>query len=177
MPSKNVPPAKESVTDREFVISRVFDAPRELVWRAWTEPQHLAQWWGPKGMTNPVCELEVRPGGACCIVMRTPEGTEYPMKGVFVEIVPPERLVLTMDVSGHPKEWHDAIDPQRKPGENPVGEMLQTVTFEDLQGKTRQTVHTRFRNAAIAQAMVKMGMNEGWSQSLDRLEALLSHLA
>ena len=159
----------------EFLISRVFDAPRELVWKAWTEPERLTQWWGPRGFTNPVCELDVRPGGAHRVVMRSADGVDYPIKGVFREIVAPERLVMTMDCSEHPAEWHDLVDPNRdKNNRNPAGEMLQTVTFEDLGGKTRLTIRTRFESAGIRNAMVKMGMNEGWSESLERLT---EHLA
>lgn len=159
----------ESSTAPEFVISRVFDAPRELVWQSWTEPRHLAQWWGPRGMTNPVCELEVRPGGAYRIVMRAPDGAEYPMEGIFREVVAPARLVLTMDCSGHPDAWHDLVDPNRDKTKKPRVELLQTVTFENLGGKTRLTVRTTFASLALRDAMLKMGMTEGWSQSLDRL--------
>jgi uncharacterized protein YndB with AHSA1/START domain len=87
----------ESAADglgREFLITRVFDATRELVFRACTEPGHLAQWWGPKGFSNPVCEWEVRPGGKNYVVRRAPNGTDYPMGGEFRETVPPERLVF-----------------------------------------------------------------------------------
>src|ERR1700733_2730137 len=79
----------------EVTITRVFDAPRDLVFAAWTDAKHLAKWWGPHHFTNPVCELDVRVGGAIRIDMRGPQGTVYPMTGVFHEIVPPERLVFT----------------------------------------------------------------------------------
>src|ERR1043165_653811 len=93
--------------EREVKIVRTFNAPLALVWAAWTEPQHVAQWWGPKGFTNPVCELDVRPGGAFRIDMCSPDGTIYPGKGVYHEIVEPERLVLTStafdDEAGEPR--------------------------------------------------------------------------
>ncbi len=92
---------------RDFVITRVFDAPRDLVFEAWTEPKHMKQWWGPRIFTNNVAEMDVRPGGAYRLVMRGDNGVEYPITGIFREIVKPARLVMTMDVSGHPKEWHD----------------------------------------------------------------------
>ncbi len=158
----------------DFVISRSFDAPRALVWEAWTDPRHLARWWGPSIVTNPVCELDVRPGGAYRIVMRLPDGVDYPLKGVFREVVRPERLVMTMDCSEHPEAWHRLIDPHHRPGGNPAGELLQTVTFEDLDHRTRLTIRIRFASAAIGDAMKKMGMNEGWSQSLDRLATVLA---
>src|SRR5260370_17380009 len=79
---------------RELVITRVFDAPRELVWKAWTDPKHMAQWWGPQGFTNPVCELDVRRGGALRIVMRAPDAAQHPMRGGFPEVLYPDRLAL-----------------------------------------------------------------------------------
>jgi uncharacterized protein YndB with AHSA1/START domain len=173
MARENPPPAEPS-PEREFFITRVLAAPRTLVWQAWTEPRHVLHWWGPQGFTNPVCELDVRPGGAYRITMRGADGVDYPITGVFKEIVPPERLVMTMDCSGHPDAWHKMIDPTRKAGENPVGQMLQTVTFEDVGGQTRLSIRTRFGTVAIRDAMAKLGMTEGWSQSLDRLAALLS---
>jgi uncharacterized protein YndB with AHSA1/START domain len=158
-----------------FVISRTFNAPRELVWKAWTEPKHMAQWWGPSNFTCPVCELAVQPGGAYRIVMRGTDGVEYPITGVYREIVPPERLVMTMDCTGHPSAWHDMVKPDRKKGENnPAGTMLQTVTFEDFGGRTVLTIRIRFETPAICDAMVKMGMHEGWSLSLDRLASLVA---
>jgi len=165
-------PARE-VAERTFVISRIFDAPREMVFKAWTDPQHMARWWGPHGFTNPVCEMDVRPGGAYRIVMRSPEGVDYPLKGVYSEVVPPERLVMTDDCSEHPAEWHDLVNPNRK-GQTTL-EALSTVTFEDVGGgKAKLTVQTLFESVAFRDALLRMGMSEGWSQSLERLA---SHLA
>jgi uncharacterized protein YndB with AHSA1/START domain len=167
--------ASTATSDREFVISRVFDAPRERVFKAWTVPEQTARWWGPKGFTNPVCAMDVRPGGTYRIVMRGPDGVEYPLKGVYREIMEPERLVMTEDCSEHPAEWHDLVNPNRKKGEGmPVLEALSTVTFGEFSGKTRLTIQTLFESAAIRDAMVKTGMNEGWAQSLDRLADYLA---
>jgi uncharacterized protein YndB with AHSA1/START domain len=161
--------------EREFVISRVLDAPRELVWKAWIDPERMAQWWGPAGFTSPVCEMDVRPGGAHRIVMRGADGVEYPVKGIYREVVAPERLVMTLDCSEHPAQWHNLVKPYRRRDEvNPAGEMLSTVTFEDLGGRTRLTIRTLFESGAIRDALLKMGMSDGWSQSLVRLE---EHLA
>ena len=113
--------AVEDYTGREFVITREFDAARELVFQAWTDPKHLAQWWGPKGFTNPVCEWDVRPGGKIYDVMRAPNGDRHPMGGVFREIVAPERLVFSCG----------ALD---EDGEL-LFEFLHTVTFA---GRKRQ---------------------------------------
>src|SRR5690349_8008540 len=91
------------MTERTVVITRIFDAPRELVFEAWINPMHLAAWFGPKGFTNPVCEVDLRIGGKLRIVMRAPDGTQHPMIGIFREIVRPERLVFTniaTDVAG-----------------------------------------------------------------------------
>jgi uncharacterized protein YndB with AHSA1/START domain len=163
--------------ERDFVITRVFNAPRELMFRAWTEPRHMARWWGPHEFTNPVCDMDVRPGGAYRIVMRGADGTDYPITGVFREVVPPERLVLTMDCSEHPEAWHDLVQPNRRPDEtNPAGVMLSTVTFEAVGAKTLLTVRMRLASPATRDAMLKMGMTEGWSQSLDRLEDLLAKI-
>lgn len=159
----------------KFVISRIIHAPRALVFRAWTDPQQLTQWWGPRGFSNPVCELDVRRGGLYRIVMRGVDGIDYPIKGVYREVEEPSLLVMTLDCSEHPKAWHDLVNPTRAPGDdNPAGEMLQTVTFEDMGGKTRLTIRLRIKSAAILAAMRKMGMNEGWSESLDRLEQLMA---
>jgi len=161
--------------EREFVITRIINAPRALVFEAWTDPKYMAEWWGPHTFTNPVCEMDVWPGGAYRIVMRGPDGVEYPVKGVYREVVEPEWLVMTQDCSEHPAEWHDLVNPnRRKEEDNPAGEMLSTVTFEEHDGKTKLAIRTRFDSAAIRDAMLKMGMTEGWSQSLERLEA---HLA
>ena len=112
---------------REVVITRVFDAPRALVWQAWTEPTHLARWWGPKEFTNPVCEVDLRPGGALRIVMRGPDGVEYPMGGVFHEIAEPERLVYSSSALED-----EAGEPQL--------EVLTTVTFAERNRRTELTM-------------------------------------
>jgi uncharacterized protein YndB with AHSA1/START domain len=148
-----------ALAERQLVITRMFDAPRELVFRAWTDPEQVARWWGPKGFTNPVCEIDARPGGALRIVMRAPDGAEHPMKGVFREVVEPERLVFT----------NIAVDAQ--------GDILLNgltiVTFADQDGKTRLTVQTSAVGLAAEAAQMLAGMEEGWTQSIDRLEAYL----
>jgi len=140
---------------RELVITRIFDAPREIVFKAWTEPERLERWWGPKGFTNPVCEVDVRPGGAIRIHMRGPDGVVYPMTGVFRDIVEPERLVFSSS----------ALD---KNG-NPLFEVLTTVTFSEHGGKTRLKLHASVAKATAAAAPHLAGMDQGWNQSLDRL--------
>jgi uncharacterized protein YndB with AHSA1/START domain len=148
--------------EREVIITRIFDAPRELVFKAWTDPKHVTRWWGPKDFTNPVCEMDVRPGGALRIVMRAPNGVDYPMRGVFREIVEPERLVFTniaLDESG-----------------NAVLEGLTTVTFAEHGGKTKLTLQTSTVGLVAEAAQKLEGMEEGWTQSLERLAELVRHL-
>lgn len=144
---------------REVTLTRIFDAPVQLVWTAWTEPRHLAQWWGPKSFTNPLCELDLRPGGAIHIDMRATNGAVHPMTGTFVEIVPCERLVFTSvarDLAG-----------------NPLLEARNTVTFEDVGGKTKLTVHCHAVGIAPIAPQMLAGMQIGWTMSLEKLAALV----
>jgi uncharacterized protein YndB with AHSA1/START domain len=141
---------------RELVLTRIIDAPRELVFRMWTDPVHLAKWWGPRDFTNPVCEIDPRPGGALRIVMRAPDGTDYPMAGTFREIVAPERLIFT----------NCALD---RDG-NVLLDGLTTVIFAEHSGKTRLTVQTRATALVHSAARYLEGMQAGWEQTLDGLE-------
>jgi uncharacterized protein YndB with AHSA1/START domain len=145
---------------REVTITRIFDAPRAVVFRAWTDAAQLAQWWRPKGFINPVCEIDARVGGALRIHMRGPDGSIYPMKGEFREIAPPERLAFTniaLDEAG-----------------NHILEGFTTVTFADDGGKTMMTLHTRAR-AVVDKAVTHLqGMEMGWTMSIDKLAAMLS---
>lgn len=150
------------MTDRDLVITRIFDAPRELVFQAWTDPKQVAQWWGPKDFTNPVCELDARPGGAILIHMRGPDGVVYPMKGKFQEIVPPERLVMLAS----------AIEDEEG---NSLLEVVTTVTFVEHEGTTILTVSPVVTKAAPEAAGALAGMEEGWNQSLVRLAELLAN--
>ena len=154
--------AETKATEREFTLTRTFDAPRDLVFKAWTDPVHLAQWWGPKTFTNPVCEVDLRPGGSLRIVMRAPDGSDHPMKGVFQEVVAPERLVFT----------NIAIDAAG----NHLIEGITTVTFAEQGGKTRLTLHTRAKALTDIAARMIAGMDQGWTQSIDELEAHLAAL-
>jgi uncharacterized protein YndB with AHSA1/START domain len=148
------------LAEREITITRVFAAPQTLVFNAWTDAAMLAQWWGPKGFTNPVCEIDARVGGALRIHMRAPDGSIYPMKGEFREIVAPDRLVFT----------NIAVD---EAGRHVI-EGLTTVTFAEEGGKTRLTLHTR-GSAVLEKAVAYLqGMETGWTMSIDKLEALLA---
>ena len=153
-------PAQTKVfAEREITITRVFDAPRAVVFEAWIDPAQLREWWGPKGFTNPVCEIDPRVGGAIRIHMRAPDGNVHPMKGEVREIVPPERLVFTniaVDAAG-----------------NPIINGLTTVTFAEEGGKTRLTLHTRGTAVVDYAATYLQGMEMGWTMSIDKLETLL----
>ncbi len=145
---------------QELVLTRIYGAPRILVFKAWTDAKHVARWWSPRGFTNPVCELDVRPGGLIRIDMRGPNGTIYPMKGVFHEIVEPERLVFT----------GTAMEDEHG---KPQLEILNTVTFEDFNGITKLTLHARLVTKDLQltpQVLAALsGMEQGWSESLYRL--------
>ena len=147
-------------TERELVLTRTFNAPRALVFAAWTDPTRVAQWWGPHGFTTPVCEVDARPGGAIRIHMRGPDGTVYPMTGVYQEVVAPERLVFTSA----------ALDKTGKP----LFEVLTTVTFAEQGGKTTLTLRARVIKSTAEAAPYLQGMEAGWTQTLERLE---THLA
>jgi len=141
-------------------LTRVYDAPRDLVWRAWTDPKHMAQWFGPRGFTSSVPELDVRAGGALRIVMHGPDGNDYPMKGVFREVKPPERLVFS----------NIAID---KDG-NHLLEGETTVILEEQGGKTKLTLKTYAKGLVPMAPQMLSGMEAGWSQSLDKLGETLA---
>lgn len=155
MPAKTVSPAA-AFSDREIVTTRVFDTPREQIFKAWTDPDHLMHWWGPKGFANTFQEFDLRPGGIWRFIMHGPDGVEYQNESVFVEVVEPERLVFR-----HLK---------------PVHEFQATVTFEDLGGKTKLTWRMLFESAAECDK-VKGYVVAANEQNLDRLEAQLAKTA
>lgn len=170
---ENAAADKPREKDLELELTRVFHAPRELVFEAWTDPARLARWFGPHGCTIPVCEVDARAGGAYRIVLRRPDGTDFPLRGVFREFVRPERLVMTRDVSAFPAEFHAEV--RRLGGVSsmhPEASVL-IVTFEDENGATRLRVRSLFREKGDRDAHVKMGAPDGWSQSFEKLAALL----
>jgi uncharacterized protein YndB with AHSA1/START domain len=160
--------------DSEFTISRVFDAPRELVYEAWVNPKHLAAWWGPKMFTNPICEIDAKVGGGFRLVMRGPKGDEYPMSGVFHELTPPGRIVATFDTSQHGEAWHRLVQPDAKVLDPHASDSLVTMTFANEAGKTRMTVNMKFKTPAIRDAMTRVGMGEGWTSSFEKMDELFA---
>jgi uncharacterized protein YndB with AHSA1/START domain len=134
----------------EMVITRILNAPRELVFKVWTEAEHIKHWWGPNGFTNTISKMEFRPGGMWEFVMHGPDGTDYPNVNEFVEIVRPEKIVL-------------------KHGHEPVFTM--TITFEEVGNQTRLTISNRFESREVFDnAIEKYGAAVGLKQNVDRLE-------
>jgi uncharacterized protein YndB with AHSA1/START domain len=148
---------------REVTLTRIIDAPRALVWAAWTEPKHMAQWWGPHQFTNPVCEMDVRPGGKMLIHMKAPDGTVYPMPAIFTEVVKPERLRFTAYAEG--------LDGTKYLESDTI------VTFEEQGARTKLTVKASAKGFHPAAPQMLAGMDAGWSQSLEKLETLLVQMA
>lgn len=151
------------MSDRELVLTRIIDAPREKVFRAWTDPELLKQWFAPLPYTTPLAELDVRPGGSNLVVMRDPDGNDLPNRGVYLEVVENERLVLT-----------DAYTEAWQPAEKPF--MTAILTFEDVGGKTRYTARCRHWTVEDRETHEKMGFHEGWGQCADQLAALVAKL-
>jgi uncharacterized protein YndB with AHSA1/START domain len=146
--------------ERELVITRIFDAPRSLVFKAWTDPEHLVHWLGPQGFTGTIMQMVARPGGAYRFHLRGPEGDDHWSQGVYREIVEPERLVMT-------RNWADAHGNPTSP------ETLLTVTFEEHGGKTKLTLHQAIFESVTARDLHR----GGWHSSLDRLAEYLVTVA
>lgn len=146
----------------DLLITRVFDAPREAVWKAWTDPKHFMRWWGPEGYTAPACEIDLRVGGKYLFCMRSPEGQDYWSTGVYRGIVPLERIAFT-DSFADEKGNVVSASHYGMEGEWPL-ELLVTVTFEDDDGKTIMTL----QHAGIPSGMLS-DCEAGWSGSFDKL--------
>ena len=144
--------------DFELVITRILDAPRALVFKAWTDPVHAARWWGPKGFTIHSCVMDVRLGGAWRICMRSSEGTEHCKRGVYRQIVAPERLVFTY-------AWEDAQG-------NPGHETLVTVTLAELGARTRLTMH----QTGFATVEARDSHRGGWTSCMERFAEYLAQV-
>ena len=160
--------APTTSTKQELVITRVFDAPRELVWRAWTEPEQVMRWWGPKGYTSPACEIDLRVGGRYLWCMRSPEGQDLWSTGVYREIVPLERIVCTNSFA----DENGNVVPASHYGitaDLPL-ELLTTVTFEELDGKTKLTL----KHSIPVPVAEQVGAREGWNESFDKLAESLA---
>jgi uncharacterized protein YndB with AHSA1/START domain len=153
--------------DRVLVIKRILDAPRVLVWKTWTDPEHRMRWWGPTGFTTHSCTMDVRPGGAWRLGMRSPEGIDYWQQGVYREIFVPERLVFTYafeDGEGGSELVRQGIEPGHQ--------TLVTVTFVERGRKTEMTVH----QAVFESVGARDDHQRGWTESLDRFAAYVTRL-
>ncbi len=147
-------------SDREIVMTRVFDAPRERVFKACTDPNAIPRWWGPSRYTTTVDTMDVRPGGAWRFISRDADGTEFAFKGVYREIVPPERSVQTFEFEGMP--GHVSVE---------------TMTLEEHDGKTTLTITSLFDSVEDRDGMLQSGMEVGAAETYDRLEDLLGSMA
>ncbi|MGI8564830.1 MAG: SRPBCC family protein [Candidatus Dormibacter sp.] len=142
---------------QEVVVTRVFDAPREVVFKAITDPNLIPKWWGPRSQTTIVDKMDLRPGGAWRFIGREPDGSEYAFHGVYHAIVPPERIVNTFEFEGMPGHV-----------------LMETVTLEDVDGKTRMTTKSVYQSIEDRDGMVGAGMETGATESGDRLAELLA---
>jgi uncharacterized protein YndB with AHSA1/START domain len=145
--------------DRELVLTRLIDAPREKLFKCWTQPELMKQWFAPLPWTLPHAEVDLRTGGSSKIVMRSPEGQEFPSQGVYLEIVENEKIVFT-----------DAYTEAWAPSEKPF--FTGIITFEDEGGKTRYTALARHWTVEDRKAHEEMGFHEGWGQCADQLAEL-----
>jgi uncharacterized protein YndB with AHSA1/START domain len=151
--------------EHELVLTRLIDAPRHALFRCWTEPKLLKQWFAPAPFTTPVAELDLRVGGANTITMKSPDGQEMPTKGTYLEIVPDEKLVFTDAYTG---DW------MPKTAGKPF--MTAIITFADEDGKTRYTATVRHWTAEDKKTHEEMGFHQGWGQCADQLAALAKTL-
>ncbi len=144
-------------SDREIVSERVFDAPRDRVFAAYTDPERIPEWWGPRGTTTIVDEMDVRPEGAWRFVHRNPDGSESGFRGTYREVTPPERIVQTFEWEGMPGHV-----------------LVETATFEDLGGRTKVTAISLFHTSEERDGMLASGMESGLTETHDRLAELLA---
>lgn len=153
--------ASTDTADREIVTTRLINAPRELIFEAWTNPKHVVHWWGPNGFTNTIHEMDVRPGGVWRFMMHGPDGVDYPNKIVYIEVVKPKRLVYA----------HSSDDDKSDIN------FHTTVTFDDVDGKTNVTMRAVFVTAEMRDKVIREhGAVEGAKQHLGRLEEYVSKM-
>ena len=151
-PDYTIEPGKQ-----EIIMTRTFDAPRDLVFKTMTDPNLIPRWWGPRYLTTTVAEMDLRSGGRWRYVQRDPQGNEHVFHGVYHDITAPERLVFTFEYEGVPGHV-----------------LLDTVTLEELDGKTKLTDQSVFQSVADRDGMVQSGMESGATEMMDRLDELLA---
>lgn len=155
------------ISDKELVITRHFDAPRQNVWQAWTNPDEIELWWGPRGFTTRVAKMELKPGGSWQYIMEDKEGNEYPAEGVFREISKQERIVTT-------DEFGDSEENTKAAPEGLPGDMVVTTTFEELGNQTQLQIRIMHQSVEDRKKHEKMGVIDGWNESLDKLAEYLN---
>ncbi|MEH1841538.1 MAG: SRPBCC domain-containing protein [Nostoc sp.] len=149
----------------DIIITRILKAPRSLVFKAWTDPKHIAQWWGPKGFTTQVREMDLRPGGKWRYVMIGPDGTQYPVKGVFREIIPFEKIVTSDEFD---QGFEKVVNVDLPKG------IVVTAVFEDLDGNTKLTLQIMHESIEDRRRHEQMGVIEGWNSTFDCLDEFLA---
>jgi uncharacterized protein YndB with AHSA1/START domain len=154
-----------NIRELDFELERIFDAPRELMFKMFTEPEHVARWWAPIPYTIPVCKIDLRPGGIWHYCMRSPEGDEQWVMMIYREIVEPERLVYNAKFA----------DKDANPTDD-IPEQLGTITFTEYEGKTKVTVNYQFATADDLKLTVNMGMIEGLTMTFGNLVNLLNEI-
>ena len=153
-------------SDREIVMTREFNAPRKLVWAAWTKPEYVARWFGAGGWTVPVCEIDLRPGGSYRYVMRGPDGLEVTMRGIYHEVVAPERLVSTELFEGFTEV-----------GYRPEDQTISTAVLTEREGKTTWTATVVYPSKEIRDGALATPMEQGMNESFARMDAVLATMA
>jgi len=144
---------------QEIVVTRLFNAPRDLVFKTYLDPKLRSEWWGPRNLTTNVEKMEARPGGVWRIVQRDPEGNEFAFHGVYHDVVPPERIIETFEWEGMPGHVN-----------------FNTATLEEIDGKTRVTNRIVFQSVEDRDGMLQSGMHEGMEEGFERFEELLQRL-
>jgi uncharacterized protein YndB with AHSA1/START domain len=150
-------------SEREIVMTRFFEAPRDLVFETFTQPEHVKQWWGPRGWSLPECEMDLRVGGSFRYLMRGPAGEEHRIWGTYFEIVPPERLVFD--------------DGFEAAGMNDFDARLTLIFEEEKPDRTKITMTSLYKSRAVRDRVLGMGLGQGWGESFDRLDEVLATMS
>ncbi|MGA7179212.1 MAG: SRPBCC family protein [Thiobacillaceae bacterium] len=158
-----IQPDQSPISERELVLERLIDVAPDKLFRAWTEPELLVQWFTPRPWTVSSAHLDVRPGGSSLIIMRSPEGQEFPNRGIYLDVIKNKRLVFT-------DAYIDAWTPSEKPF------MTATITFNAEDGRTKYVARVQHWSVADREAHEKMGFHEGWSKATDQLVTLAATL-
>jgi uncharacterized protein YndB with AHSA1/START domain len=162
----------------DLTLRRTIDAPRALIWKVWTDPEQVKEWWAPAPWTTTECDLELRPGGIFRTVMRSPEGQEYPHVGCFLELVENEKMVFTTALEPGYRPAGDARKSEAKDPALDCGDVQFTaiLTLEERAGRTNYLVRVLHKDEADRRKHEEMGFHQGWNQCLDQLVGVVSRL-